>query len=74
MDKLIMTTIIIGVIAIIAFVAFSLVQANLASNAEEPVSEASSYQTCGNRCTANNNCEISTCQARTGRTCGCKAT
>ncbi|MFH1823333.1 MAG: hypothetical protein ABH817_01285 [archaeon] len=60
-----------GIVAILVFGTISVVNANPQPiENEEPIT---SCETCGGGCSASNNCGLSSCQARTGGTCGCGA-
>ena len=65
MNLWIMAAFVMGVLAIAGIVV-----ASVGVSANEGT-EISSCSTCGNTCTAENNCGLSTCGAISGGSCGC---
>jgi len=68
MKTLIMAALIIGLLVLGTFGVMAL---NKTETTQETVKQISSCSTCGNSCTAENNCGLATCGATTGGTCGC---
>lgn len=67
MNMWMLTAIILGILIIggIAVAALTTDQESTAT------AEKTSCSSCGNSCTAENNCGLSTCGAVNGKTCGC---
>lgn len=70
MNKILLVTLVIGVLAVFAISAFSFVKANL-EKVDVETEKISDCSGCQGKCTPANNCGVSTCQAKVGRTCGC---
>jgi len=66
MNKILLIAVIVGIVALLAFGAFSLVKANTAAE-----KEIKSCSECQGKCTAENNCGLATCGAVNDGTCGC---
>ena len=66
MNKILLIAVIVGIVALLAFGAFSLVNVN--ATAEKEIKSCSE---CQGKCTAENNCGLATCQALNGGACGC---
>jgi len=68
MKTWIIATLIIGLLVLGTFGVMALNKTETTTQATEQITSCS---TCGNSCTAENNCGLATCGATTGGTCGC---
>lgn len=69
MKNLVIVGIVVGLLLIAGFGVVKAISNDVPEVEQEPKIETCS--SCGNSCTATNNCGLSTCGAKTGGSCGC---